>query len=270
MKQFAAAALLFAALAAGGSPSARGCVTLVADLQGAAVVAERPAAKPEDRWPLQLLQCLPAGKTVMLEAGARVTLYYPASGEALELRGPGSFQLGADGVRPVSSAAAPARLQLNAAFRDIKLDRSRLAPAGVRMRDPRLGGGVVLLEPSGIVLGQGAPVFRWEPVEGTPEYRFRLANMRREVLFEERTHGNELVLPLDSRLTAGERLVWEVEAISGSMRRRSRWQEFMVATPAARSLAARIDRELPSPSAAERNLREIVLLQSMVVDRPER
>jgi hypothetical protein len=35
-------------------------VTLVADLHGTAEVADRASAKPEDRWPVQLLQCFPA------------------------------------------------------------------------------------------------------------------------------------------------------------------------------------------------------------------
>ena len=49
------------------------------------------------------------------------------------------------------------------------------------------------------------------------------------------------------------------------MARRSQWQEFVIATPAARSVAGRLDREVPTPSAAERNLREMLLLQQMVV-----
>jgi hypothetical protein len=269
MKQFLAAVFLCAPLAAIGSHLAQGCVTLVADLYGAAAVADRPAAKLQDRWPIQLLQCFPAGKTIMLEAGARVTLFFPASGEAVELRGPGRFQLADDGVQPVSSAATPARVQLNAAFRDIKLDRSRLVPAGVRMRAPRPAGGVVLLAPSGIVLAEEALVFRWEPVEGAREYSVRVANSRREVLLEERAQTSEMVVPLGRRLAPGEGLMWQVEALLPAGQERSRWQEFILATPEARILAARIDQELPSPSAAERNLREVLLRQYTVADKGE-
>lgn len=268
MKLSQAALLFSAALAASGSQWAQACVTLVADLTGGAVVADRPAAKPEDRWPVQLLQCFPAGKTVILETGARMTLFYPATGEAIELRGPGSFLLAADAVRPVSSAAAPARLQLNSAFRDIKLDRTRLAPAGVRMRDPQLAGVVVLLEPSGVVLSADALTFSWEPVRGVREYRFRVANSRRVVLFEQRTETEQLALPAEAHLAAGERLFWQVEAVAPTAQWRSRWQEFAIATPAARSLATRLDQELPSSSAAERNLREVLLLQQMETDNP--
>ena len=101
MKRVRVAVLLIAALAAGGSQWAQACVTLVADLQGSVAVADRPSARSEDRWPVQLLQCFPAGKTMILEAGARITLFYPGSGEALELRGPGSFEL-ADRQRPAA------------------------------------------------------------------------------------------------------------------------------------------------------------------------
>jgi hypothetical protein len=267
MKPSSVAALLVAAFVASGVQWAQACVTLVADLHGAAQVADRPSAKAEDRWPVQLLQCFPAGKTVMLDPGARMTLFYPATGEAIELLGPGSFELAAATVRPVSSAAAPTRLQLNTAFRDIKLDRTRLAPAGVRMRDPQLAGVLVPLEPIGVVLSADTLVFRWGPVEGVREYRFRLANARREVLLEDRAESSQLSLPSRTQLTAGERLFWQVEAKGPATQWRSRWQEFVIATPPARSLAARLDRELPSPSATERVLREVLLLQQMEVDK---
>ncbi len=136
------------------------------------------------------------------------------------------------------------------------------------MRDPQLAGVLVLLEPSSVVLADDALMFRWEPVRGVREYRFRLANARREVLLEERTESDQLALPPQTRLTAGERLFWQVEAITPSAQWRSRWQEFVIATPEVRGLAARLDQELPSPSAAERNLREVLLLQQMGTDKP--
>lgn len=265
MKRCLAGVLLITAFAAGGGASAQPCVTLVADLHGGVAVADRPAAKPEDRWPVQLLQCFPAGKAVIMEAGARVTLFYPGSGEAVELRGPGNFQLNADGVRAVSGAAAPpSRVQLNTAFRDIKLDRTRLAPGGVRMRDPRLTGAVNLLEPSGVVLRQDAVVFRWQPIKGIQDYRFRLMDAQRQVLLDERTQAAELTVP-QAELKTGERLYWQVETAAPAARR-SQWLEFVIATPAARGRAGQLDQEVPAPSAVERNLREVLLLQDMAVE----
>jgi len=269
MKGFLAAALLFAALGASGSGRAQACVTLVADLVGNVTAADRASSKPAERWPVQLLQCLPAGRVLILDEGARTTLFYPSSGEAVSLRGPGGFEIGASAVRPLSNAAAPSRLQLNAAFRDIKLDRSRLAPAGVRMRDPRLAAGVVLLEPRGVVLEGDVLVFRWQPVEGAQQYRFRLANFRREQVLERLTEENQIVLPAATRLAPGERMLWRVEVASGSGQSRSQWQEFVIATPQARALASRIDSELAAPSAAERNLREVLLLQQMMAGQRE-
>lgn len=269
MNRFLAVVLMSAALTASGSNRAPACVTLVADLNGTVMVADRVSAKPEDRWPVELLQCFLAGKVLMLEAGARATLFYPGTGEAVALSGPGSFEIGSDTVRPTSTASVPSRIPLNAAFRDIKLDRSRLAPAGVRMRDPRIAGGLLPLEPRGVVLAEDALVFRWGPVEGARDYRFRLADMRRDVVFEGRTPAAEVTLPSDIRLAAGERLMWQVDAVLSSGQKRSRWQEFVIATPEARALAARIDHELASPSAAERNLREVLLLQNMGPDKLE-
>jgi hypothetical protein len=93
--------------------------------------------------------------------------------------------------------------------------------------------------------------------------------MRRDVVFEGRTPAAEVTLPSDIRLAAGERLMWQVDAVLSSGQKRSRWQEFVIATPEARALAARIDHELASPSAAERNLREVLLLQNMGPDKLE-
>src|SRR5512145_537027 len=75
------ATVLLAAVAA----SADECVTIVADLVGPAAVADSASAKPKDRWPAQLLQCLPPRKVVTLEDGARTTLFFPARGTSFDL-----------------------------------------------------------------------------------------------------------------------------------------------------------------------------------------
>jgi hypothetical protein len=82
-------------------------------------------------------------------------------------------------------------------------------------------------------------------------------------LLDTLTDQTELVLPAEIRLTPGERLLWHVEEVSSTRRRATRWQEFVIATPDARALAQAIDRDIPSPSAAQRNLRDVLLMQKM-------
>jgi hypothetical protein len=255
--------LLLVALSARGAEHAPAYVSMVADLHGTVAVANTAWSKPEDRWPVQLLQRFPPSRVLTLENAARVTLFFPAEGIAFELRGPGKFEIAPDSVRPLSNAPPPSRSVLNAAFRGIKLDRSNLAPAGVRMRDPRPAGAPAPLEPRGIVMAADGLVFRWGAVGGGRQYRFRLARDRTDLIYEAVTEQTELVLPPEFLLTPGEPLLWQVEDASQARGGASGWQEFMLATPDAGILAAQIDRDLPSPNAAERNLREVLLLQRM-------
>ena len=254
--------LVLAGFAVCSTLRAEPCVTLLADLNGNVTVADVAAPKPEERWPVQLLQCFVPRKVLSLESGSRATLFFPAEGVALELRGPGRFEIMPGTVRPLSSAAAPSRAPLNNAFRDVKLDRANLTPAGVRMREPRFSEGLVLLQPRGIVTSTGDLEFRWQASSAGTRYRFRLAAGRKDVVYETTTDDSHFVLPPEIRLAAGEPLLWQVEdtARPGS----SRWQDFVIATPEARALAEEIDREVPSPSAAERNLRDLLLMQRML------
>jgi hypothetical protein len=58
--------------------------------------------------------------------------------------------------------------------------------------------------------------------------------------------------------------MWRVDVAPIEAKMTARWQDFVLATPAARTLAAQIDRELPAPDAAERNLRAVLLMQRTV------
>ena len=264
------ALLLLCAFVGSGTAPVHACVTLVVDLYGTVVAADTASAKPGDRWPVQLLQCFPPRKVLILQSGAGATLFFPANGMAFELRGVGRFEVASEGVLSLSDSPAPSRLQLNAAFRDIKLDRANLVPAGVRMRDPRITVGPALLEPRGMVVSADPPVFRWEAIAGGTQYRFRLASARIEVIYETLTDMTQLVLPIEVRLPAGEKLLWHVDNAAATGRSANRWQEFVIATPQARKLAEAIDQAVPSPSAAERNLRDVLLMQRMARDKPER
>ena len=242
---------------------AEGCVTMLADVTGSVTIADAASAKPDEWWPVQLLQCLPARKILSLQTGAHTTLFFPASGAALELRGKGRYEILQDSARPLGNAQVPERRALNDAFRDIQLDRSSLTAAGVRMRLPAQSSGIAPLAPRGIVLTPDALVFRWEAAPGNPQYRFQLGKSRTQIIYETTTGRTELQLPAEIALAPGARFQWRVDiASSGPMT--GRWQEFAVATAQARTLAAELDRAVPEPSTAEANLREVLLMQQIV------
>src|SRR5512134_3530375 len=123
--------LLGIALAYASAAAAEDCVTLVADLAGNVAVSDSASAKPRDRWPVQLLQCVLARKVLTLEPQARLTLFFPQGARSFELTGPGRYEILGDGVRALGGSPAPTGRALNQAFRDLRLDRASLAPAGV-------------------------------------------------------------------------------------------------------------------------------------------
>jgi hypothetical protein len=251
-------------LAAAAAP-ADDCVTIVADLFGPAAVTDSASAKPKDRWPAQLLQCLPPRKVVTLEDGARTTLFFPARGTSYDLAGPGRYEVTADGVRPLSGSPAAKPRVLNDAFKDVTLDRSRLVPAGVRMRNPSAVDRVVLLEPRDVVTESAPLLFRWEaPADSPGPYRFRLVREGGASAFEAVVEATQLALPAEVPLAPGERFVWHVEDLSSPGRAAARWQSFVLATESARALARQLDSQVAVPSAAERNLRDLLLMQRMM------
>ena len=240
---------------------AESCVSMLADVSTGVTVADTASAKAADWWPVQLLQCLTPRKVLALQSGAHATLFFPANGTAMELRGVSRYEILQDTARPLANAPAPDRRTLNAAFREIQLDRSNLSSAGVRMRLPGPAAGPTPLAPRGVVVSSEPLVFRWEAVAGNPRYHFQLARGRAEVLYETSTDGAQVMLPADVRLAPGERFMWRVDLVSPTAKLTGRWQEFVLANEAARELAAQIDRDVPTPSAAERNLRDVLLLQ---------
>jgi hypothetical protein len=250
--------LLVAGVAVAGD-----CVTLVADLGGAVAVADSPHAKAKDRWPAQLLQCLPARKVLTLDSGARTTLFFPAGIRSFDLAGPGRYEVVPDGVRALNGSAPVVQRVLNQAFQDVRLDRAMLTPAGVRMRSAA-GERLVLLEPRGIVTEPAQLSFRWRaPRADSGPYRFRLSSENGEVIYEAIADGEQLMLPKALTLARGERLQWRVEETSSPQHGAPRWESFVIATEQVQALARQLDSQTSTPSAAEANLRDLLLMQGM-------
>jgi hypothetical protein len=257
--------MLWLALGSTGAAAGDDCVTLVADLAGTVTVADSATARPRDRWPVQLLHCFPARKVLTLEPQARITLFFSHGARSVDLSGPARYEITGDGVRALDGSPAPAERALNRAFRDLRLDRAALSPAGVRMRDP-LGDRLVLLEPLGVITEPGPLTFRWQAASGgTGPYRLRLAREHTDVMYEAIVDDSQLTLPAEIALVPGERMLWHVEELSAARRAAARWQGFVLATEEAQALAREIGPKSGSP--AERNLRDLLLMQHMTADR---
>lgn len=225
-------------------------VAVIANLQGAVTQRQEPAAGAAAK----LLDPLEELAILTLAANARATLYFPASGKAFELRGPGDFEVGTVAVRALGKAPPPSGRDLNAAYRDIKLDRKPIAKAAVIMRG-RIGEpSESLLEPRGLVLSPDNLTFRWVPQATGALYRFQLTNEMGKPLYETETLETSIGLPEWMTLMRGERYRWEVEVVSGNGGALKGWREFVVADEAMRSGLAELDRSTETMSEAERTL----------------
>jgi hypothetical protein len=256
------AACLFFTLTA---VSAKGgeCVSMLVDLKGSVTFAKSPSANPQDRWPASLMQCFSRDDVLSLAQADRATLYFPEAGTGVGLRGRGQYVIESNAVRPIGNAPLPSSTVLNAVFKGVKLAREGLTPAGFRMREAPNPDGIVQSAPRGLVTEAGPLVFRWEQGDTRPPYRIRIVKSNKTTVYEGPVATNDFRLPPEVELNAGEPMSWRVETVD-SVSGGGRWQEFVVATPEARELAAQIDRMIPSPSDAERNLRNVLLLQKML------
>jgi hypothetical protein len=236
-----------------------GPVALMADLAGEIHLRSEAAG---DGRNVALMQRLPADVSLLLAADARATVFYPASGAAFELRGRGQFLVGVDEVRAAGDAASPVRRQLNAAFRNIQLQRVHITQAGVVMRGAGNQGRPQPLGPEGLVMSGSGLVFKWSPAEGGGSYRFRLTDTAGEPIYEATTTATELALPSKVTPPAGRRLMWSVQA-AGRLSP-NRWANLIVADAATREAAAALDQAGDMDSAIDRNLRALLLTQQVL------
>jgi hypothetical protein len=233
-------------------------VALIADLAGE--VRTRTVAGAVGERSAVLMQRLQEDTTLALGAGARATVFYPGTGAAFELLGGGEFRIGANEAQAMGGAPHPTRRQLNAAFRDIKLERVHITQAGVVMRSTGNSGGPQLLGPEGLEMSSRNPMFRWTAAESGGRYRFRLTDTAGEPVYETTTTETEVVLPADIVLKPGRRLMWSVQ--SAGRLSPNRWANLIVADAAVRQMAVELDRGGEPASEAERNLRALLLTQA--------
>lgn len=236
-------------------------MVLVADLDGRVTVsANARAAAPAT--PVTLMQALSADSVLVLGAEpSRATLFYPDLGTAFDLRGPGNFHVTPSEVRALGTARAPSARQLNRAFRGIRLERANLTPASVVMRSAEATDLPSLIRPQGVVLDTGEVVFSWAAPGERQEYRFRLMTRAGDLLYETLTPATQVALPHGLQLRVGEWYLWGVQPVREGRRGLAQWREFLLAGEDVRKLALELDRDGGPGSAAERNLRDLLLAQ---------
>jgi hypothetical protein len=150
--------------------------------------------------------------TVVLDSGARLVLAYPRQGSIYELRGPGRFVAGVDGVQARSGKGSLARRDLAAALRAL-----RIRPEGTTLQGSAAMRGASALElqaegPMGSQLARDAIRLCWRPLGPNWSYRVRLIDDDGAIVFEAQTDDAVMQLPATLPLQPDGLYLWHLVA----------------------------------------------------------
>jgi hypothetical protein len=226
-------AAFLALVCASVSPTLEAAPILVTDLDGEVLRGKQEVS---------LLASLSPRDEVTLRTGARAVVTYLPEAREFSLIGPGMYRIGANAVTPLKGAPAPGVRELPVAYRNIRIDTAHLGQAGIRLRGEAA---VAVLQPQGLV-AEAPQRFTWPAVADAEGYVFRLANEKRDLIFEARLTEPALSLPESIKLRPGARYVWGVEAPGSGQE--PRWTQIHLARDAAgtrRLQEARPTRDAP-------------------------
>lgn len=233
-------------------------VAMTTDVQGAAWLVE---GGKQSR--LGLLQYLPAGASLRLDAGARVAITYFAVPREFTLGGPAQAVVDAERLRGISGATPATknldRNQVAAGQKFSARQRERQAVATFEMKafEP---GSLQLRQPVDTRLLGDPEEFSWRPLLGAKTYRFSLADANGQVLYSAAGAARSLRLPASVKLQPGLSYSWSVEAQGSSGLLQSASAGFSLLDAAsARAIAAQ-------QPAADASFSERLLYASLLED----
>lgn len=168
---------------------------------------------------LEILAFLPADTRLSLAPQAKVVLVYPASSREYELAGPGDYQVGKAAPEALRGAKPATERVLGTVYGVRRINTASKAQAGMVMRSvmpPSYRLSIQLLEPSGSLVMNERPVFRWEDMPGGGRYRFVLSDDQGKIVAAGNVKGSSFVLPKGVTLKEKTAYSWSVEARDGT------------------------------------------------------
>lgn len=225
------ASLLVAAVLLVAAPLTRATI-LVTDLDGDVT---------RNGKSVDLLATLAPGERLRLAGGAHLVVAFVQQSREFSATGPGEYRIDSKALVALAGAAKPQMRELPEVYRRVKLDVARLGQAGVRLRGEPTK---LLLSPTGLVATPPS-FFHWPENPAAEAYVFRLADARRNLIYEARLLDPALSLPDSIRLKPGAVYFWGVE-LAGSGREAA-WTRLRIATNPA--LARQIEAARPEAQA---------------------
>lgn len=201
--------------AAGG-----GAVVMVTDLQG------KSALETDPRGPVSITATLAAGARVRLDANAKLTALHLATGDEYLFNGPALILFRAG--EPVALSGPNPKKVTHVRDKSVRLDPTRLVQPALVLRDMQP---MKLVGPSGALMPNASPEFRWQPLHPEALYSFELTDDAGTKIYETQVRSTTVKLPDARVLKAGAAYVWEVSAQQPNGTKLARKERFRMATP---------------------------------------
>jgi len=208
-------------------------LAMVTDVQGTVVLA---TASKHPR--LSLLQELPRGARLHLEAGASASVVFLDSGQEFQLSGPSDVELGASSPRALKGAA-PRASSAAAPSAGPHVDPRKVNQAAIVMRGFDTPKRLLLLSPVGTTVLESAPEFRWHAADESASFRFELLDAGGKRVYSSAARGGELQLPASVALAPGARYTWLLTSEGSTGTPYSKAGDFIVASAELRTQAAK-------------------------------
>jgi hypothetical protein len=178
---------------------------------------------------LDVMTQIPAGTTVTVLKQAQLSVFLPAVAESVTLSGPGIYVIEEKVVRANGAAPGIERRALSTNFSGLRFKSEALAQTSLIMR----GGAteLELLEPVGMTTQMRDTRFVWHSASRAEVYEFTLADQDGATIHRTKTNGEELTLPPEIALHAGDSYVWSVRVDTGQPAANLRVARFNVVMP---------------------------------------
>jgi hypothetical protein len=223
------------------APAGAQSIALVTDLSGKVSLAGGTAGG------VAILSEIPGNTDLRIEAGARLTVLFFASGEEYQLKGPALARVGAEGLKMLEGEAPLKRTTpYGSGVKGVAIRPAGVAQATFVMRGGRAVAPLKLEVPANITILEAAPEFRWQPIGSGARYRFELLDERGASLHAAESEATALRLPDSVRLREGATYRWDVTARSGDGVRFVGSTSFSVAS---QELRSQMERLRPAPNA---------------------
>jgi len=218
-------------------------VAMITDCVGDSAVIDAGSETP-----CEILSNLTGGERVRAGDGGRVTLVYFDSGREYAVAGGTVATVGETALEPMEGTAPEVRELALAKQTGLSASaRPQLVQGAIVMRGVGRKPKVNLIDPKNTSVLDRHPVFRWQPLPETAQYRFALMDETGRAVIETLVNGTSFQLPPEVRLRENVYYSWEVEARLANGEEYTSAAEFTLLPASDRE---RVEALRPGPGAA--------------------